>query len=63
MNTVMSKRREGLRKYNDSLVEKDAEIAFLEKRYLDVISHYAKISELSDIQRKRLDISKSKISK
>lgn len=63
MNIVMSKREEGLCKYNDDLVEREAQKAFKEKRYSDVVSHYAKISELSDVQRKRLDISKGNISK
>jgi hypothetical protein len=61
MNTVMVKREEGLRKYNEGLIEREAEKAFKEKRYVDVISHYSQISELNDIQRKRLEISEDRI--
>ncbi|MDI6619876.1 MAG: hypothetical protein QME45_14700 [Clostridiales bacterium] len=51
MNIVMSKRKEDLHKYNESLIEKEAEKAFKEKRYEDVISYYAQMSELSDVQK------------
>jgi len=61
MNTVMLKRKENLRKYNESLIEKEAEKAFKEKRYEDVISYYSQMSELSDVQKKRLEISNNKI--
>lgn len=60
MNTVMLKRKEDLRKYDESLIEKEAEKAFKEKRYKDVISYYSQMSELSDVQKKRLEISNNK---
>jgi len=60
VETITLKRKEGLRKYKEGLIEIKAEKAFIEKRYNDVISLYAEIKNLTDIQRKRLDISKRK---
>ena len=63
MNLVMVVRKEGLRKYYEGLIEKDAEEAFMGKRYKEVISCYDKITELNDVQIKRLEISKRNIVK
>jgi len=57
INTVLSKRKEELLRYNESLIEKEAKKAFEEKRYVNVISSYAQISQLNNTQKKRLEIS------
>lgn len=58
IDTVMLKRKEKLLKYTENLFEEKAKKAFMEKRYTDVISYYEQISELNNIQKKRLEISK-----
>lgn len=63
IDTVVLKRKEALHKYNESLIEREAEKAFKEKRYVDVVSYYDQILELDDIQKKRLEISKNIIVK
>jgi len=57
INTITLKRKEDLGKYYEDLAAKEAEKAFKEKRYDDVILNYSKIRGLNDIQKKRLNIS------
>lgn len=63
MKIIISNRKEGLRKYNQGIIEKAAERAFKGKRYVDVVLCYTQLSELNEIQKKRLEISKGKIAK
>jgi hypothetical protein len=63
INTITLKRKEDLGKYYEDLAEKEAEKAFKEQRYDDVILHYSKIKKLDDVQKKRLNISLSKLKK
>lgn len=60
INEVISKREEGLIKYYESQTEKVAEKAFKEKKYDVVIMSYAKIRNLTSIQKRRLEISLTK---